>query len=510
MKQPTERLARAFENEGSAPDRATGSWKRFTLLDRLVDDLSDPQAYPHPVDEVTVIKTPISVVFLAGQWVYKVKQPVLVATVDFSTLEQRVAACHAEVKLGRRMTRRVYSGVVPIIFRDGRHRVAGAGSPVEYAVCMRRLPEDDNFEQLLRRGALSPELLGRLGERLALFHAGAERSRRISVHAQFSEVKAKIVDCLWQTAETVGTLVSPSVHQRLEGLLTAQMRSHARLMEQRALRGVACDTHGDLRLQHVYVDAQQPEPHDLAIIGCVEYDERLRAADPVVDLACLAMDLSRFGRSDLARALGNAYFESVGDREGEVLLPIYMAYRALARTRADTMRTRRNLPEGAVGLAQDRAHERAAAEARGLWLAALSVLEEPSKRPCLILVSGASHPAGLLARGLAGLGFERVSLHDNTSECLGAAESLLFEGHRVVVEGPAMRRDDRGRFVTCANRWGLERHIFVCTGAQGQSPAGWQDLEGGADRPTHLLAGDTAEQLLAQANEVLVQGGLLD
>jgi hypothetical protein len=527
MKHPNETLAKSFENDGSSPNRQTGSWQRFTLLDRLVEDLSSPDAYLHEVDEVTVVKTPLSVVFLAGEWVYKVKQPVRLPFVDLSTLEQRVAACHEEIRLNRRTTRRVYSGVTPIIFRNGRHRVAGAGSPVEYAVCMRRLPAECSLDNMRRRGALQSDLLRRLAERIASFHASAERGRRISSHAQFASVKASVTDCFWQTAETVGRLVSPTVHQRLEALVTAQMRTHAKLIEARALRGVPCDTHGDLRLEHIYVDAQQRPPHDLAIIDCLEYNDRLRAADPVEDLACLTMDLTRFGRHDLAEELADAFFEVSEDEEGKILLPLYMAHRALSRAKLDTIRTRRIEPDDELDETRETERKALLTDAQGLWLAALSIVETPRRRPCLVLVAGAPNERSALAHGLEHLGFKRVVVAANSlvsteptpdgdavatgriGDCMRAVNALVFEGERVVVEGPMFHRAERSQFIACADRWGLARRVFVCSDAENQMPDGWQDLGAPSAQFAHLLPGGEPEKSLAEACQVLFEAGLL-
>src|SRR5687768_10546546 len=107
---------------------------------RLLTDLSRPAAYPYSVDAVDVHQTHISMVFLAGPFVYKVKKPVQLGFLDFSTLQRREHFCHEEVRLNRRLAPEVYLGVVPVAERDGRLNFEGTGDIVDHAVKMRRLP----------------------------------------------------------------------------------------------------------------------------------------------------------------------------------------------------------------------------------------------------------------------------------------------------------------------------------------------------------------------------------
>ncbi|MFA5701364.1 MAG: hypothetical protein WC913_08830, partial [Desulfuromonas sp.] len=56
---------------------------------RLVESMLNPAVYDHPVTQVDLIETHISWVFLAGEFVYKVKKPVDFGFLDFSTLALR-------------------------------------------------------------------------------------------------------------------------------------------------------------------------------------------------------------------------------------------------------------------------------------------------------------------------------------------------------------------------------------------------------------------------------------
>src|SRR5437879_839047 len=143
-------------------------------LTRLIDALSDPAAFLHPVDAVVVHQTHISAVFLAGAFAYKVKKPVNLSFLDYGTLEKRGHFCEEEVRLNRRLAPEVYLGVVPISFDGKSVKVEGAGPVVEWAVKMERLPAAATLESALRRGALRPQTVETLAGQIAGFHASAD------------------------------------------------------------------------------------------------------------------------------------------------------------------------------------------------------------------------------------------------------------------------------------------------------------------------------------------------
>src|SRR4051812_16988380 len=143
-------------------------------LPHLIEAMSDPAAYSHPVGTIEVRQTHISVVFLAGAFAYKVKKPVQFDFLDFSTLDNRRHFCEEEVRLNRRLAPGVYLGVVLVVSTSEGVRVESGGEPVEWAVKMERLPESATFRDLLSRRELTPELVEELARRLATFHRHAE------------------------------------------------------------------------------------------------------------------------------------------------------------------------------------------------------------------------------------------------------------------------------------------------------------------------------------------------
>jgi len=339
-------------------------------LPMLIESLSRPDAYPHPVERVEVVQTHISVVFLVGSLVYKIRKPVNPGFLDFTTLEKRHHDCHEEVRLNRRLAPEVYLGVVPIVREDGRLRVEGESEVVEWAVKMRRLPDDASLLRRLERGELTVPLLATLGQRIADFHRTSLGGERVAAFGRFDVVAGVIRDTLARARPQVGVTVQAEVFERLTALVEESLSRLRPLIESRADRRVPREGHGDLHLDHVFHFPDRTPPADLIAIDCIEFSERLRCTDPVADAAFLVMDLRFRGRPDLASAFSDSYLAASGDGEGRELLPLYSAYRAIVR----------GMVEGLIpGEAEvpETQRQRAIESSGRHWLLALSILESP-------------------------------------------------------------------------------------------------------------------------------------
>ncbi|HEV3145113.1 MAG TPA: AAA family ATPase [Gemmataceae bacterium] len=457
---------------------------------RLIKGLSDPRAYPHAVDRVQECQTHISVVFLAGPFAYKVKKPVKFDFVDFSTPARRQFYCEEEVRLNRRLADPIYHGVVPITQAGQDIRMEGEGETIESAVKMERLPAENTLASLVAGNLASPDHINLLAERVAAFHDRANTGSEIAAFGRYEVVAGNAQENFEQAEKQVGDGLSAAVFKRLRLLTESKLNRLRPLIEQRAQSGVPCDTHGDLRLEHVYFFPDRPPPNDLIIIDCVEFNERFRFADPVNDMAFLVMDLIAHGRRDLAEVFAETYFRASGDAEGRALLPFYTSYRAAVRAKVAGIKAKEpEVPEADRALAL--------AKARARWLLALAELEEPGCKPCLLLVGGLPGTGkSTLARGLAEQANAQIIRSDvvrkelagitgqsarsvefeggvysadwtkrTYCECLRRAESLLFEGNRVIVDATFGKEFWRHAFFDLAKRYGLPALIFICKAA---------------------------------------------
>jgi uncharacterized protein len=456
-------------------------------ISELIEHLSRASAYPEPVDSVQVHQTHISVVFLAGESAYKIKKPVDLGFVNYSTLARRRHFCEAEVRLNRRLAPGVYLGVVPVT-RDGEAvRIEGKGETIEWAVKMKRLADCATLRARVEDGDLGAQALGELASRLARFHADAASGEKVAAGASFAAVARNARENFDQARSQIGITVSEVTIERLKARTDLSLVQLRPLIERRAARGIPRDTHGDLRLDHVYWFPEHEPPGDWVVVDCIEFDARFRDADPIADIAFLAMELTLDGRGDLARAFCDSYLQAAGDEEGRALLPFYMAYRAAVRAKVEGMK----LQEPEISAAGRAA---ALARARALWLFALGQLEDPSGRPCLLLVGGLPGAGkSTLARELASAaGFvvirsdvvrkELAGRSDESSrpaefgaeiytsawndrtyaECLRRAEQLVFEGRRVLIDASFREESRRRAFFDAARRWGIAASMIHC------------------------------------------------
>lgn len=518
----------------------------------LIDALSQPSAYPFPADDVRVVQTHISAVFLAGPFAYKVKKPVNPGFLDFSTLEKRHHFCQEEVRLNRRLAPDLYLGVVPIVRADGGLRFEGQGEPVEWAVKMRRLPPGATLHERLQADAVGPELVEALARKIADFHRRSPAPEAFRTESRFEVVAGNIREVFDTARPQVGVTVSRAVYERVRQLVEDNLARLRPLIDARAGRGLTRDAHGDLHLDHVCFFPDRAPPDDLICIDCIEFNERFRFIDPVADIAFAVMDFAFHGRRDLGRTFAEAYFRAGGDDEGRALLPLFTAYRAAVRGAVEGMK----FAEAEVPAAE---HAAALGSARGHWLLALAELEEPARRPCLVLVGGLQGSGkSTLAKALAErAGFRRIRSDEvrkalaevagnqrlapefyspewterTYAECLARAGEKLFEGGRVLIDATFREESRRRLFLDAAVRWGVPALWLLCRAepatvrerlAQRRgdvsdadwsvylgAAAKWEEETPATRRMTRAIATDgTPEEAAGRAMEALREAGL--
>ncbi|CAJ0800015.1 hypothetical protein LMG19083_03383 [Ralstonia psammae] len=293
----------------------------------LVARLLEAAAYPHPAADLQMIETHLSWVFLAGEFAYKVRKPVKLDFVDFSTLRARHTDCEEECRLNRRLAPALYLGVVPISQdpATGAIRIDGQGTPCEYAVCMRRFAQQDVLSTVAHDGRLRPSEIDALADLIADFHATAPVANPSAEDGTPSSIRRTLEDCAagvlaLSTEPHIAVATVSLLHQhadRLEEVFASRRRS-------RHIR----ECHGDLHLGNIVLIGGQPTPFD-----CLEFSPSLRWIDTLYDIAFLFMDLLASGLHGLAYRLINRYLERCGDYGGLAVLPFYASMRALVRAR---------------------------------------------------------------------------------------------------------------------------------------------------------------------------------
>ncbi|HEY8520444.1 MAG TPA: AAA family ATPase [Gammaproteobacteria bacterium] len=332
----------------------------------LVAGLARPEAYGAGVSAVRMVETHISWVFLTGEHAYKVKKPVKLPFLDFSTLERRRHFCELEVEINRRIAPKLYLGVVPIGGEPAAPRV-GQEPAIEYAVKMREFPADARLDRRLAADAVPREALVAFAERLAGFHADlppVDALPRDPAEAAVAAALENFDELEPQDEDERGRL------QALRAWTEREGERLAPTFRARFAAGCYREGHGDLHLENLVVlDA------DIAAFDALEFDVELRRIDVMSEAGFLMMDLMAHARDDLAYAFLNRYLEVGGDYEGLAVLPFYLIYRALVRAKV------RRIKAAQAGA------ERPTADAPYIELAAR--LAAP-RRPRLVLMHGLS------------------------------------------------------------------------------------------------------------------------
>ena len=313
-------------------------------LPDYVRGLLQPSAYPDPPSEVTLVQTHISYVFLAGDVVYKTKKPVDFGFIDQVAAEVRERFCHAEVTLNRRLTSDVYLDVVPVVRTpDGGFAVERRGEVVEWAVKMRRLPDDCMLIALFAEQAEPPDIVERLVARVVAFHGEAQRAEqdpavfgaagaRAWWEREWGEMQSNIGGT-WRADDAEATRVY------VEGALDR----HAALFDERLAQGRVLRGHGDMHAKHVYV--MGPAVEDLQIVDCIEFTDWFQIGwiDVGHDIAFLAMDFEANGRATMGDEIVGRYIAASADETLGVLQPLHRIFRALVRGKVDSLGA--NAPE---------------------------------------------------------------------------------------------------------------------------------------------------------------------
>ncbi len=242
-------------------------------------------------------QTHISWVYLSSTEVWKVKRPVDLGFLDFTTIEKRREACENEVALNRRLAPSVYLGVVPVRrSRSDGLSFEGAGEVVDWAVHMKRLPERDRADLRLADGRMSDDDIEAIARRLAAFHERSRHDERIRRFGSIDVIEKNVRENFEQVESSIRDYVSDDQVDEIESWQIRFLRDRRTTFEARVEDERIRDGHGDLRLEHVYLtDAGQ-----IAIIDCIEFNERFRFADVCADVVFLAMDLAYSGRVDVA------------------------------------------------------------------------------------------------------------------------------------------------------------------------------------------------------------------
>ena len=298
----------------------------------IVEAMSKPETYPELTDKIELIQTHISFVFLIDNYVYKIKKPVNFGFLDFSTLEKRKMYCEKELALNRRLCPEIYLSVVPITRQADGLRLGGDGEPLEYALKMKRLPQECIMTYLLWNGKIGKETIDDLAKIVAKFHNEAQTNEEISEIGGIKTVKFNWDENFAQTQKYIGQTVTQDAFDFIQSKINSFIADNAALFQSRLEGNRIRDCHGDLHSGNIFVTDK------IYIFDAIEFNDRFRYSDVAADVAFLAMDLDYQNRSDLADYFIEQYIGYSKDTELTKLLPFYKCYRAYVRGKVVSFR----------------------------------------------------------------------------------------------------------------------------------------------------------------------------
>jgi aminoglycoside phosphotransferase family enzyme/gluconate kinase len=308
---------------------------------KLIRRLQDPALYDHAVQEIVVIETHISWVILTGPFAYKIKKPVSLGFLDFSTLEKRRFYCRQELRLNQRLAPRLYIEVVNITGTPEQPVLNGPGEAFEYAIKMVQFPQEAQLDRVADRGALRNRYIDQLAATLAAFHGSVKVAGPRSRYGDPEQVHSLVMANFDRVRVA---LTRKTEIERLQALRVWAQTEYGRcrdILWRRKQNGFVRECHGDMHLRNIAL-----LDNEVLVFDCIEFNDDLRWIDVMSEAAFLVMDLDDRNQARLARRFLNAYLEYTGDYAGLQVLRYYLAYRAMVRAMVDTIRA------GQVGLEQ--------------------------------------------------------------------------------------------------------------------------------------------------------------
>jgi uncharacterized protein len=302
------------------------------LQRQLVSFLESAASYPHGPAEVRVIQTHISWVFIASPFVFKVKKPVNLGFLDFSTLEKRRFFCQREVELNRRLAPEIYLDVVPIYKAATGFSFDAKGEIVEYNVKMRELPHGWFLSELLAKDLVGEREINRVISALHRFYQSETPTPEIEQWGTPEKLRISTDENFAQVEPFVAKTISPVAFEAIRHFTNDFYIANEKLFFQRIQRHRIRDCHGDLHLDHIHIT-----PERLSIFDCIEFNDRFRFIDIANDLAFLAMDFDFEGRRDLANLLLKTAAREFGDQDLLKIADFYKCYRAFVRGKVESI-----------------------------------------------------------------------------------------------------------------------------------------------------------------------------
>lgn len=295
--------------------------------------LADRGTYQGKLLKGNLEETHASWVILSSEFAFKIKKPVKLSFLDYSTLRKRKVMCEKELRLNRRFSP-IYQGVFPVRTRADEFAIGGhAGKVVDYAVVMSRLKSSKQMNRMLERGRVTVADMKRLAHVVAEFHQHAKVVRK--------PFDLRVERTLFNDIQSIRRFVTRSLGRKYADIISEAVRWSDAFLRQNRSRfsariqaGFTRDLHGDLHCSNVFL-YRQP-----ILFDCIEFNDDYRHRDVLDEIGFLTMDIESFGKFRLAKSFLDEYSTCVRclhDPLDERILQYYKCYRANVRAKVEAI-----------------------------------------------------------------------------------------------------------------------------------------------------------------------------
>lgn len=449
----------------------------------LIRALQNPSVYPHDADPLEMIETHISWVFLSGSYVYKIKKSLNLGFIDCSTLDKRKFYCEEELRLNGRLAPELYLEVVAITGTPDQPQLGGSGEAFEYAVKMRRFPQQALLSHMLEQQLLADTHISQIISQVADFHQSIPQATADIRYGNPHQVAAPVHENFVQIRERMHDPRHLELLDQVETWAKHQDESCESYFRQRKEQGFIRECHGDMHLGNMAVVDER-----VLIFDGIEFNPDLYWIDVMSEVAFLYMDLQNHGKPDFACRFLNDYLERTGDYEGLRVFRYYLSYRAMVRAKIACIRLSQQAGDQAGQKAGQQSSDMQEFESylelalsytqpqqpvlfitHGLSGSGKSTLSGPLVEPLTaIRIRSDRERQRMLGKGKRqgedsiigeGVYSQDASLH-TYGKLAELAEAVLQAGYSVIIDATFLERQFRNPFKQLADRLGVPINIL--------------------------------------------------
>jgi aminoglycoside phosphotransferase family enzyme len=280
-----------------------------------------------------IVETHISYLFITETSVYKLKKPVNFGFLDYVSLANRKKFCVLEKELNSRFCDNIYEEVLQIVKINGTYELLPVDfvlsdntTVVDYLLKMKKIDESKFLTSLLESNKIDEEAIFKLG---VLIARTLKRLPESSMECGgYDVIKYNVEENFEQTIKFVQNFLDVKIYNYIKGKTLNFLKNNEELFKKRLVSGLIKDGHGDIRIEHIFIDNEKA-----GIIDCIEFNERFRSNDAVSDFMFLCMELDQKGFINLSDCLLKGFLDVFTDNDSKKLINFYKCYRALVRAK---------------------------------------------------------------------------------------------------------------------------------------------------------------------------------